>query len=83
MAALHGAFALAKRHHAAVRVGENLNFDMARLFQIFFQVDARRRRRRSVLRKRRRERPAENSESRCTKRMPLPPPPATAFSNTG
>jgi len=40
MATLHRTFALAERDDAAVRVGKNLNFDMARLFQIFFDEDA-------------------------------------------
>ena len=40
MAALHGAFALAERDHPAMDVGEDLNLHMARLEQIFFDVDA-------------------------------------------
>ena len=38
MAALNRAFALSKRDDAAMGVGEDLNFDVARLFEIFFEV---------------------------------------------
>ena len=37
VAALHGAFALAERNDAAVRVGEDLNFHVARFVKIFFE----------------------------------------------
>ena len=40
MAALDGAFALAEGDDAAVNVGENLDFDVARLLEIFFEVEA-------------------------------------------
>ena len=60
VAALHGAFAFAERNDAAVRVGEDLNFDVARLLEIFFEVQARRRRKRSGLRRKRRARRTRN-----------------------
>jgi len=41
VAALDGAFAFAEGDHAAVLVGENLDFDVMGLFQIFFEVEAR------------------------------------------
>ncbi len=41
VAALHGALALAERDDAAVRVSENLNFDVAGFFQVFFEIQAR------------------------------------------
>ena len=39
MAALQGAVALADMHGVSPPVAENLDLDMARLFQIFFQID--------------------------------------------
>ncbi len=41
VAALHRAFAFAEGDDAAVRVGEDLDFDMAGIFQIFFKIKAR------------------------------------------
>lgn len=41
VAALHGTFALAERDDAAVSVREDLNFDVAGLFEIFLEVEAR------------------------------------------
>ncbi len=41
MAALHGAFAFAERDHAAVLICEDLDFDVASLFQKFFEIKAR------------------------------------------
>jgi hypothetical protein len=40
VAALDGAFAFAERDDAAVMVGENLDFDVVRLFEIFFEVES-------------------------------------------
>ena len=40
MAALHGAFAFAEGNDAAVGIGENLNFHVARFEQIFFKINA-------------------------------------------
>ena len=72
VAALHGAFAFTEGHDATVGVGENLDFDVARLFQIFFEVEAR---------------VAEGVErfggGVAPRRMPFPPPPETALSRTG
>ena len=83
MAALDGAFAFAERDDTAVRVGEDLDFDVTRLFKIFLEVETR-------------ESPkafsASEEASRTggaklgaawTRRMPLPPPPATALRRTG
>ena len=41
VAALHGAFAFSKRDDAAVGVGEDLDFDVAGIFQIFFEIETR------------------------------------------
>jgi hypothetical protein len=41
VAALHGAFAFAERDDAAVGVGEDLDFDVAGVFQIFFEIETR------------------------------------------
>ena len=41
MAALHGTFALSEGDDAAVGVGENLDFDVAGLLEIFFEIEAR------------------------------------------
>src|SRR5260370_27263987 len=41
VAALHGAFAFTEGDDAPVGVGKNLDFDVARLFQVFFDVEAR------------------------------------------
>src|SRR5882762_10196014 len=38
--ALYGAFAFAEGNNAAMAVGQDLDFDMARLFQIFFEIEA-------------------------------------------
>ena len=84
MAPLHGAFALAKRNDAAVGVRENLNFDVPRPFQIFFEIYAGIAEGVHRFGRRVAERRAANSASLwMTKRMPLPPPPATAFNSTG
>jgi hypothetical protein len=40
VAALHRAFALSERNNAAVRVRQNLNFDVPGPFQIFFEIQA-------------------------------------------
>ena len=40
MTALNGALALAEGDDAAVFVGEDLDFDVAGLFQIFFEIEA-------------------------------------------
>ena len=40
MAALYGTFAFAKRNDAAVSVSQNLNLDVTRFLQIFFEVHA-------------------------------------------
>jgi hypothetical protein len=40
VAALDRAFTFAERDDAAVGIGENLDFDVAWLFQIFFEIDA-------------------------------------------
>ncbi len=39
MAALHGAFAFAEGDDAAVRVSEDLDFDVPGVFQIFFEIE--------------------------------------------
>ena len=82
MPPLHGAFALAQMHHVAVPVAEDLDLDVARVLDQLLDVDAAIakcaqrfarsgfERRLQILR-------------RSTRRMPLPPPPATAFSITG
>ena len=41
VAPLDGAFAFAERNDAAVMVGENLDFNVVRLFQIFFEIETR------------------------------------------
>jgi hypothetical protein len=41
VAALDGAFALAEGDDAPVGVGEDLNLDVTRLFEIFFEIEAR------------------------------------------
>ena len=41
VAALDGAFAFAERNDAAVLVGEDLDFDVVGLFEIFFEIEAR------------------------------------------
>ena len=40
MAALHRAFAFTEGNDAAVGIGEDLDFDVTRLFQIFFEIQA-------------------------------------------
>ena len=39
VAALQRAIALAQMHGMALAIAENLDFNMARLFQIFFEID--------------------------------------------
>ena len=41
MPALNRAFAFAQVNHSPVLIGKNLNFDVARLVQVFFQVNFR------------------------------------------
>ena len=82
MAALQRAVALAEMDDIAVAVGEHLELDMARRADVFLDQHARvaEGRLRLALR-------ASNaaSKSAClsTRRMPLPPPPATALISTG
>ena len=65
-----------------VMIAEHLHFDVPRLKQIFFQVHASVAE--SVLRLRRSVTPRRGEVFLLsTRRMPLPPPPATAFSTTG
>src|SRR5208283_127821 len=39
MSALNGAVSLAKVHHIAVPVGQNLEFDMSRILDVFLNID--------------------------------------------
>ena len=41
MPALHRAIAFPEMHHIAVMIGEDLHFDMPRMLDVFFEVDAR------------------------------------------
>ena len=82
VAALYGAVALEQMHNVALRIAQNLNFDMFRAFKVFFKVNFI---------------AAESfiasdlamlytvskSSLLFTMRMPRPPPPLTALSITG
>ncbi len=69
-------------HHVAELVGENLDFDVARIADQLFHVDA------AVFETRfrfggRACKGAFEIFGRSTTRMPFPPPPAVALSSTG
>ena len=82
MAALQRAVALVEMDGVAVRVGEHLHFDVARRGDIFLDQHApvAERALRLALRA---SSAASKSACASTRRMPLPPPPATALISTG
>ena len=83
VAPLDRALALAEREHAAVLVAEHLDLDVAGRHERLLEVE------RAVAERRLRlgagpsSTPPRARPGRDTSRMPLPPPPATAFSSTG
>ena len=83
MAALQRAVALAEMDGAALAVAQHLDFDVARLLQIFLQID------RVVaegglgFRARGRERGRQARDAPRATFMPRPPPPAAALISTG
>ena len=83
MAALHRAIAIEQAHDAAVGVGEDLHFDVARLRKVALQqqpVVAEGGARQPL---RRFDRRARLRRRNCTTCMPLPPPPALALMMSG
>ena len=83
MAALQRAVALAEMDRVALAVAENLDLDMARLLEIFFEIDRVVAEGRLGLGARgRRARRRGPPLSRATF-MPRPPPPDAAFTSTG
>jgi hypothetical protein len=82
VAALHRAVALVQVDAVAERVGKHLDLDVARALQVFFDqhlVVAEGADRFALARGQR----GLEIFARSTTRMPLPPPPALAFSSTG
>ena len=82
VAALDRAVALAERHDVAVRVGEDLDLDVARALEVALAED------RVVAERCARLSPAASSASASsvsvrTMRIPRPPPPAAAFTSSG
>ena len=83
VAALDRAVALAEVDDVAVRVGEHLHLDVARVDDQLLDVDARVREVRLPLALRRLERALGLRRARRTSSMPLPPPPAAALISSG
>ena len=83
MAALDRAVALAEMDHVAVRVGEHLHLDVARILEVALDVDRRVGEVRLPLALRRLERLRRLVGASATTFMPLPPPPAAALISSG
>ena len=83
MAPLQRAVALEEMHDVAVPVGEDLDLDVARREHVFLDQHARVAEGARRLALRARERGLELRARSSTRRMPLPPPPATALISTG
>ena len=83
MAALHRAVALEQVDAVAVRVGEHLDLDVARLQHVLLDQHAVVAEARLRLALARGERGGEVARRWSTRRMPLPPPPALALISTG
>ena len=83
MAPLDRALALDERQHRAVGVAEQLHFDVARPRQPALEIDRRIAERGARFRPRRAHGAGEIGCDRSTVRIPLPPPPATAFTSSG
>ena len=82
MTPLDGALALDARQHGAVMIGQQLHFDVARTRETPLEID--RESPKAAPASDRAARIAEGSSAALlTTRMPLPPPPATAFTMTG
>ena len=82
MAALHGTFAFAQMDHVAVLIAKDLDLDVAGVFDQLLDVDAAIAEGAQSFARGGVEAGARSS-ARSTRRMPLPPPPATALSITG
>ena len=82
MAALDRALALAEMDDGAVMVAEHLELDVARMLDVFLDVDVADAEGRFGLALRGLERLRQLAGARTT-RMPRPPPPATALMMTG
>ena len=83
MAALNRALALDERQHRAVVIAEQLHFDVARRHDAALEIDRAVAERATALRSARRAARPADPPATATMRMPLPPPPATAFSISG
>ena len=83
MAALDRALALAERDDVAVRVGEQLDLDVARPLDVALAEDAVVAERGLRLAPRRLERLVELGRRARTTRIPRPPPPAAALTTSG
>ena len=81
--ALHRAVALEQVHAMAVRVGEDLHFDVSRRLEVFFEEYLVVAERRPCASRRAEASAAAKSACLSTMRMPLPPPPADALISTG
>ena len=83
VAALQRAVALAEMDGVALAVAEHLDFDVARLLEIFLEIDRVVAERRLALRCARWRARSERSSAVCATFMPRPPPPAAALTSTG
>ena len=83
MAPLDRALAVVEMDHAAITVGQDLDLDVARLVDEFFNVEASIAEGRRRLPSQPRDRPTTPRAASAPDRSPLPPPPATAFNMQG
>ena len=83
VAALHAAVALEEVDDVAVGVGQDLHLDVARVDHRLLEEHRRVAERRLRLAAGGLDRPRRSSAGSATRRMPRPPPPATALTNSG